>query len=241
MDSIHRFPLTIAIKQVIHLSHVIDLNIPQWPGDPPVEFETVAEREQDGYYLRRFSIGEHSATHINAPNSFYADGASIDQYPAQQLVVPSVVINICSQAAANPDYALAIADILAWEQQYGLVPAFSVVLLYTGWQSKWLDTEQFIKQDAIGGRHFPGFSREATGFLLSERQIAGVGIDTHGVDSGQDDTFASNRLVLAHRCIVLENLTNLDQLPPIGTTLVIGVLRLRGGSGSPAAVLALVP
>jgi kynurenine formamidase len=77
--------------------------------------------------------------------------------------------------------------------------------------------------------------------LLSQRQIAGVGIDTHGVDSGQDTTFATNLLVLEQPRIVLENLTNLDQLPAIGTILVIGVLRLLGGSGSPVAVLALLP
>lgn len=68
-----------------------------------------------------------------------------------------------------------------------------------------------------------------------------MGIDTHGVDPGQDNTFATNRLVLEKPRIILENLTNLDQLPPKGTTLAIGILRLRGGSGSPVGVLALVP
>ena len=87
--------------------------------------------------------------------------------------------------------------------------------------------------------HFPGFGSDATQFLITERQIAGVGIDTHGVDSGQDCNFTTNRLILAKPRIVLENLTNLDQLPPQGTTLIIGILRLRGGSGSPAAVMAL--
>ena len=232
---------SLKTKQVINLSHVIEPNIPQWPGDPPVEFETVASLEKDGYHLRRFSLGEHSATHINAPNSFYPDGMGIDQYPAESLIVPAVVIDVCEQAAANPDYALTIADVLMWEQQYGLVPSGSTVLLYTGWQSKWLDRNAFLNPDASGGFHFPGFGIEATQFILNERQIAGVGVDTHGVDSGQDGTFAINRLVLSQPRIVLENLTNLDKLPPLGTTLAIGVLRLQGGSGSPVAVLALVP
>jgi len=114
------------------------------------------------------------------------------------------------------------------------------VLLFTGWQSNWSDKAAFLNQDASGGLHFPGFGSEATQFLLLKRQIAGLGIDTHGVDSGQDTTFATNRLILEQPRIVLENLTNLDQLPAIGTTLVIGVLRLLGGSGSPVAVLALL-
>jgi kynurenine formamidase len=156
------------------------------------------------------------------------------------LIAQAVVIDIRQQAATNPDYALTISDVLAWEQQYGQIPAKSVVLLFTGWQSKWSDKTAFFNPDAGGGMHFPGFGSEATQFLLSQRQMAGVGIDTHGVDSGQDTTLATNHLVLEQPRIVLENLTNLDQLPAIGTILVIGVLRLLGGTGSPVAVLALV-
>ncbi|BCL38028.1 cyclase family protein [Nostoc sp. MS1] len=232
---------TIAYSRVIHLSHIIDPDIPQWPGDPNVEFTTVAQLPDDGYYLRRFSMGEHSATHINAPNSFYQSGMGIDQYPAQSLVVPAVVIDIQAAAAANADYQLTIDDIRTWEAQHSEIPIGHVVLLHTGWQNKWSDKNAFLNQDANGIMHFPGFGSEATQFLLNERQIAGVGIDTHGVDSGQDTNFSTNRLVLAQQGIVLENLTNLHQLPAKGTNLAISILRLRGGSGSPVGVLALVP
>lgn len=121
------------------------------------------------------------------------------------------------------------------------MPAGCVVVVYTGWQYKWSDRAAFLNSDALGELHFPGIASEAAQFLLQERQIAGVGIDTHGVDAGQDSTFATNRLVLEKPRIVLENLTNLDQLPPVGTTLVVGILRLQAGSGSPAAVMAFVP
>ncbi|EHC19531.1 cyclase family protein [Fischerella thermalis JSC-11] len=231
---------TITYSRVIHLSHVIDTNIPQWRGDPAVEFETVAEIETDGYYLRRFSLGEHSATHVNAPKSFYNSGAAIDQYAAESLVLPAVVINIQQQVAINPDYSLTVADILLWEKQHGEIPLGNLVLLYTGWQEKWCDRTAFINQDAQGNMHFPGFGSDAAEFLLNERHITGVGIDTHGIDSGQDTNFTINNLVLAKPRIVLENLTNLDQLPPKGATLVIGILRLRDGSGSPAGVMALI-
>ncbi|RAM49551.1 MAG: cyclase, partial [Hapalosiphonaceae cyanobacterium JJU2] len=214
--------------------------IPQWEGDPTVEFETVAEIEKDGYYLRRFSLGEHSATHINAPKSFDHAGVGIDQYSAESLVVPAVVINIQEQVRINPDYTLNIADILEWEEQFGEITNASVVLLYTGWQEKWCDRTAFMNPDSQGNMHFPGFSSDATEFLLHERHITGVGIDTHGVDSGQDTTFSTNCLVLEKPRIVLENLTNLDQLPPKGVTLVIGILRLKDGSGSPAGVMALI-
>lgn len=235
-----RQPSPVPPYHVIHLSHIIDTSISQWSGDPNVEFETVAEIEKDGYYLRRFSLGEHSSTHINAPKSFYEDGVGIDQYPAGSLVVPGVVIDVTQQVCQNPDYALSVADVIAWEEKHGEIENGSLVLLNTGWSGKWDDKSAFMNQDSEGNYHFPGFSRDATEFLLKERQIAGVGIDTHGIDPGLDTTFATNRLVLEKPRIVLENLTNLEQLPAKGAMIVIGVLKLQGGSGSPVGVLALV-
>jgi kynurenine formamidase/alkylation response protein AidB-like acyl-CoA dehydrogenase len=234
-------PHSSPYSRVIHLSHIIDTDIPQWQGDPPVKFDTVAELQKDGYYLRSFSLGEHSATHINAPKSFHSFGVGIDKYPAESLVVSAVVIDIRAQSAVNSDYVLTVADVLAWEEEYGEIPAGSVVILYTGWQEKWRDKNAFFNQDAQGSLHFPGFGSDATQFLLNERQIVGVGIDTHGVDSGQDTSFTINRLVLEKPRIVLENLTNLDQLPPRGAMLAIAPLLLQDGSGSPVGVLALVP
>lgn len=129
---------SITYTRVIHLSHVIDIDIPQCFRDPTVEFETVAELNNDGYYLRRFALGEHSATHINAPNSFHSYSMGIDQYPAQSLVVPAVVIDIRQATAVNSDYALTVADVLAWEEEYGEIPQGCVVILNTGWQKSGL-------------------------------------------------------------------------------------------------------
>jgi len=231
---------TVTYRQVIDLSHPIHPQIPLWEGDPPVEFETVAQLDSDGYYLRRFAMGEHSGTHINAPNSFFADAVGIDAYRPDSLIVPAIAIDIQTQAATNPDYCLTIDDVLLWEKEYGQIPENSVVLLHTNWQARWHNPKAFLNQDEHG-HHFPGFGADTTRFLLAERAIAGVGSDTHGVDSGQDTSFSTNKQVLANQGIVLENLANLDQLPPRGATLILGILRLQNGSGSPLSILALIP
>ena len=162
---------TITYSQVIHLSHIIDINIPQWPGDPPVEFTTVANIPEDSYYLRRLTIGEHSATHINAPKSFYPHSVGIDQYPAESLVLPGVVIDICADAMLNSDYALTVADVLAWEKKNGEIPPGSLVLPHTCWENKWSDKRAFLNRDPQGKMHFPGFSYDATEFLLEQRLL----------------------------------------------------------------------
>ena len=231
---------TIAYRQIIDLTHPIHPNIPIWPGDPATEFETVSQIEKDGYFLRKFSMGEHSGTHINAPSSFYTGGASIDSYSPQSLVSPAIAIDIREQSLTNPDYSLTIDDILNWERQHKLIEPGNLVLLYTGWQAKWDDERAFFNRDDREICHFPGFGKAATQFLLEERSIAGIGTDTHGVDPGQDESFAVNKLILEKQRIVLENLANLDLLPAADFTLAIGIIRLLGGSGSPVSVLAFV-
>ncbi|MEG4014432.1 MULTISPECIES: cyclase family protein [unclassified Microcoleus] len=231
---------TIAYRNIIDLTHAIHPNIPIWPGDPAIAFETVSQIEKHGYFLRKFSIGEHSGTHINAPNSFDPAGASVDNYEAQSLVSPAIAIDIREATVANPDYTLTVSDILNWEQQHKLIEPGKIVLLYTGWQEKWDNKQAFFNPDAGGICHFPGFGKAATQFLLEERSVAGIGTDTHGVDPGQDESFAVNKMVLGKQRIVLENLANLHLLPATDITLVIGILRLLGGSGSPVSVLAFV-
>ena len=234
------FPNTISYNRVVELSQTIHPNIPRWPGDPRVEFETVAQISDEGYRLRRISMGEHSGTHINAPSGFHEDGISIGGFSARSLIAPAVVMNAAESSVRNADYLETLEDVQVWEQQFGSVPEGSIVLLYSGWQEKWDIPEAFLNLDSNGAGHFPGFGIEAVQFLIAERGVGGIGIDTHGVDGGHDQKFAVNRLILKTPRIVLENLTNLDQLPPTGTMLAIGILRLAGGTGSPASVLALV-
>ncbi|NJD07514.1 MAG: cyclase family protein [Methylococcaceae bacterium] len=231
----------IRFSRIISLSHPITPAMPRWPGDPEVEFATVATREREGYFLRRFRLGEHSGTHVNAPLSFCPDGAAMDEMPPETWVVPAIVIDISRQCAADPDYCLSRSDVEHWEARNGPVSGGSCVLLQSGWSSRWHDGKAYLNLDDEGLPHYPGFSVEAAFYLLEARKAAGLGTDTPGVDAGVDNRFSINRLVLERQRIVLENLNGLDRLPAVGTTLIIGVLALEGGSGSPAAVTAVMP
>ncbi len=236
---------SINYRRVLDLSHQIHAGIPLWPGDPPVRFTTAATLESEGFRLRGFSMGEHSATHMNAPSSFHAEGIAIDAYSPESLVAPAVVLDVRDRAMLNGDYCLDANELAEWEKKWGPVPTGSVVLLGTGWSGKWSDPRVYLGYDSQGAMHFPGFGLAAARVLIEERRVAGLGIDTPGLDPGRDPTgqesFAVNKLLLEQPRIALENLANLDQLPPVGCTIVIGILRLKDGSGSPVSVLALVP
>ncbi len=231
----------IRYRRVVNLGHTIHPGMTGWPGDPPVVFEDAATLDREGYSLRRISLGEHTGTHLNAPASFHPGGATIDAYPAESLVRPAVVIDARTQAAGDADYLLTVDDLHAWENRHGAIPPGSLALLNTGWGQRWESGNDYLGIAADGAMRFPGFGLESAAFLLEQRGVAGIGIDTAGVDGGQDTTFAVNSLVLSEPRIVLENLTNLDLLPAVGSFLVIGALQLRDGGGSPASVLAFVP
>ena len=233
---------SIGYSRVVDLSHVISPQIPLWPGDPKVVFKVVATMKKDGYYLRSFTIGEHSATHMNAPNSFVSGNTeAITSYTAEQRVVPTIVIDARAQCAANADYQLTQQDVLAWEAKNGKIAPGSFVVMFTGWQDKWNDPKAFIGQDAKGDLHFPGFAGATSKWLVTDRQIAGVGIDTHGVDPGSDTSYATNTEMANTHKIAIECMANLDQLPAKGATLVLAPLQLQNGSGSPMDIIAFVP
>ena len=222
-----------SFSRVVDLSWPIQAGIPRWPGDPGVEFETVADFEKDGYFLRRFSMGEHSGTHLSAPAGFQPGAPGHEGFSPQDLVRQAIVI--------DPDYALTMNDVLDWESDHGPIPQGCIALLRTGWQAKWDSPSGYLGGTAAGQLHFPGFGLDAAQLLLDGRNVAGLGTDTAGVEPGADTGFSVSRMSLENRLVVLENLTNLDLLPAAGALLVVGLLRLEGGSGGPAAVTALVP
>ena len=232
---------SITFSKVIDLSWPVHTGIPRWPGDPSVEFETIADLEKDGYFLRRFSMGEHSGTHLSAPSSFHSGAPGHQVFTPQDMVRPAIVIDIVDHGEADRDYALTMNDVLDWESDHGPVPQGCVALLRTGWQAKWNNPPDYLGGSAADRLHFPGFGLDAARLLIEGRNVAGFGTDTAGAEPGAETGFPVSRLALGKLRIVLENLTSLDLLPPTGTLLVIGLLRLDGGSGGPASVTALVP
>jgi kynurenine formamidase len=226
--------------RAISLTHPIQEAIPVWPGDPYPSIEPVATISANGYFLQRLSLGEHSGTHLVAPRTYNARGASVDEIPQRMLVLPALVIDKSRSAARTPDFLLQPSDIDAWENRHGPIERGMLVLLNTGWDARWKEPEEFLNQDRDGQMHFPGFSPQAIEHLL-RRGVAGVGIDTHGIDGGLDASYAASRSLLGQTRIALENLAGLGRMPPRGALVFIGALPIVGGSGAPAHVLALVP
>jgi kynurenine formamidase len=164
----------------------------------------------------------------------------VDQIPAKQFFGPAVVLDVQAEGAKDADYQLPASRIEDWEKRHRPIPAGSIVLLRTGWASRWLDAQKYRNQDTQGKMHFPGFSFEA-GKLLIDRKVSGLGCDTMSIDYGASGDFAVHRLALGAGLYHLENLADLSGLPETGAFLVVAPIKLEGGSGGPVRVFALLP
>jgi kynurenine formamidase len=228
-----------TFRNVADLTHVLGTQFPLFPGAAPFRIEQAVSHDKDGYYGSILTYWEHSGTHMDAPVHFAPNGLFVDQLRIENLVVPAVVINITEKVRRDPDAVVTPDDIRAWERRYGRIPDNAAVLMASGWGARAGSVEAFRNTDSSGVMHFPGFGKEAIDFLLTERRIAGIGVDTLSLDHGPSKTFAVHYTLLPTNRWGLENLANLESIPPGGATLFVGAPKIASGSGGPTRVMAV--
>jgi kynurenine formamidase len=230
--------------RLISLSHVNDpatTNV--FPGDPPFELEVIATIPKDGYFLQFVKEGEHTGTHWGAPGHFNTGQPLADEMDPADLLLPAVKIDVRAQSRNNPDYAVTIDDLKAWERRHGRIPNESAVIIWTGWDSKW-GTPAYPNQDADGVLHQPGFSIPAVKWLIDTGRLGyrgATGTDTFSPDVGTDETYTVSKLVYQRHRISLEILANLKDLPATGAYILAGGHINKNGAGSTALIFGIVP
>jgi kynurenine formamidase len=179
-------------------------------------------------------------TQIDAPALFTGGGWTVGRIPPERLIAPLVILDLRTQARSNPDYQLSVEDISRWEKANGQIPFGSVVMALTGWETRWYSPEKYRNADSRGAMHFPGFSLDAVRFLVEARNTLGLGIDTESIDQGAASVREVRQYALAHGLYHLENVTNLEQVPPVGAVAVVAPTKLENSASGPVRVMALL-
>lgn len=226
--------------KVVDLAHPVSSRFPNFEGSTqsPFQAEVTSTIEKGGYYSRRYQTQEHFGTHVDAPAHFGPGQSTVDRLGPDKLFVPAVVLDIRPKAK-NADYALTVEDVLSWEKKHGMIERGSVVLLLTGWCARAGDMAAYRHADASGTMHFPSFSLEAAQFLVEKRQAIAFGIDNLSVDVGRSTDYPVHHYTQPRGLYHLENLANLEKLPP-RVFLIVAPIKLEGGSGGQARVWAVV-
>jgi len=235
--------------QWIDLSHDFSDQTIYWPTAEPFKFETVSAGMTDkGYYYSayKFCAAEHGGTHIDAPVHFSEGRKSVDQLEIDQLTGPAIKIDVSSKATSNRDYLVSPSDLESWESAHGKIPDGVIVLLYTGWSQYWPDKSKYLGTTKLGAEgvaelHFPGLAPEAARWLADNRKIKAIGLDTASIDFGQSQLYESHRTLMGNNIPAFENVTNLERVPDTGSFVIALPMKIKGGSGGPLRIIALVP
>lgn len=242
-------PLKFPDGAWIDLSHDFSDETVYWVTAEPFKRTTVAEGQTDkGYYYSayNFSSAEHGGTHIDSPVHFAEGRKTVDQIPLNQLIAPAVKIDVSQKASTDRDYQITTDDIKNWETANGKIPEWSIVLFQTGFGKYWPDKKNYLgtgqKGDAaVKDLHFPGLDSDAAKWLVENRKIYAVGIDTASIDHGQSTTFGAHVALMSLNIPAFENVANLDKLPAKGFHVFALPMKIKGGSGAPLRIVAFIP
>ena len=232
---------------VVDLSHEYSDQSIFWPTAETFKLEKVADGvTPQGYYYaaNNFESAEHGGTHVDAPVHFAQGKWSVDQIPVQQMIGDAAVVDVSAVAATQPDYQVAVADLEAWEQAHGSMNG-TIVLIRTDYSKRWPDAAKYLGtaergEGAVPKLHFPGLHPDAAKWLVANRTVKAVGIDTASLDYGQSTMFETHRVLYERNIPGLENLSNLDRLPAHGATVIALPMKIKGGSGAPLRAIAVV-
>lgn len=234
--------------RMVDLTHAFDSSTVYWPTSPSAfALTSLAKGPTPGgwfYSANAFGAPEHGGTHLDAPIHFSDSGQTSDAIPLDRFIAPAVVIDVSDSAAADPDYAVTAADVEAFEAKHGTIAQGTIVLVRTGWSTRWPDRKAYLGDDTPGDAsrlHFPSFGPAAARLLVEERRVATLGADVASIDVGASTTFEVHRIAAARNVIGLENLTSLDMLPSTGAFVIALPMKISGGSGGPLRAVALVP
>ena len=234
--------------RIVDLTYAFDANSVYWPTAQQFKLETDFEGMTDkGYFYSayRYSAAEHGGTHLDSPVHFAKGRYTVDELPLQQLIGAAIVIDVTAQCAANPDYLVSAADFQNWEKRNGRIPPGTIVLLRTGFGKFYPDPKKYLGTEergaeAVAKLHFPGLDPAAARWITQNRSIKAIGLDTASIDHGQSTLFESHRTLFEKNIPAFENVANLDQLPAKGFSVIALPMKIKGGSGGPLRIIAIL-
>ncbi len=234
--------------KIVDLTYSFDESTIYWPTAEGFKLEVVSKGFTDkGYFYsaNNFYAAEHGGTHLDAPIHFYKNRMSADEIPLENLIGNAVVIDVSEQCLNDRNYLISIDDFKDWEKENGVIPDKTIILLKTGDGKYWPDRIKYMGTDergaeAVAKLHFPGLHPDAAGWLVNERNIKAIGIESPSIDYGQSKYFKSHVILTKNNIPIFENMANLEMLPTKNFTVIALPMKIKGGSGGPLRIIALL-
>ncbi len=203
--------------KIVDLSVPVNENTPAYPGDPKIKIEKIGTFDDDTYNDHKVSFGIHSSgTHIDAPFHMVADGKSLEQIHISQFVGRGRLIKVEDKFDIDAVKKAGIQE-------------EDIVLFHTGFSQFYGQDDQYYGEDR------PEMSEEIANYL-AEKKVKMIGLDMCSPDK---EPFKIHRILLGNEVLIIENLTNLDQLE--GKEFMVYALPINLQlDGGPARVIAQI-
>jgi len=216
-------------QMIIDLSHNLDDTTPFFAGLPAAEITVHAAIPPEhppgtpgAGNLSSLKTNLHVGTHMDAPFHFYHRGPTIDQIALERCIGQALLIDL-TEKHANEE--ITAADL---EPYRAAMQATPKVILHTGWAKQWKQPNYFDD--------FPVIGVDAAK-LLVECGVDLVGVDTPSVDN---PPYSTHFVLLGSHLLIVENLTNLDQIGQDHFQFIAIPLKITGRDASPVRVVALI-
>ncbi|MBW1852237.1 MAG: cyclase family protein [Deltaproteobacteria bacterium] len=210
--------------ETVDLSHSISQGMPVYPGTEPPIFTTACTYDEDGFIESKITLYSHTGTHLDAPAHIMQGEKTLDQFTVDHFVGKGSVLDLRS----TQKQTIELEDLQPYQH---LIKESEFILLLTGWSRFWNEEAYF--------RGYPILSPEAAQWLCSFT-LKGLGVDMISVDEEGSTVFPIHRILLESDIVVIENLTNLESLPPSGFTFLCVPLKIERADGSPVRAVAMV-
>lgn len=232
----------ISTRKRVDLTHSISPTTPVWQGFGQATFTAASDPktyrpyslEQDRFRTTFYSMVGQYGTHVDPPAHFHAKGITLDQIPLTEMILPLVVFDITPLLGKDPNHALTVQDIQAWEKKNGPVPAGAFAALRTDMSKDWTTNPERFKRYP-----FPAWSLDAIKFLFEQRHITAIGHES--LDTDTTETMDSETWVLGQGHYQIEVMDHLDEVPATGALIVVTWPKVENGLGFPARAFAILP
>lgn len=190
------------------------------------QLEHILTHEKDGKMVSRFTVGNHSGTHTDAPLHFIRDGSTIDKVPMDCLIGPASLVNV------SPVEEMGIITAEQLERGGGHVQEGDILVVRTGWSSRLETPEYFLKA--------PGFSEDAA-YWMVDRGIRHVAVELPGVDlpacywaQCKHGSNPIHKILLGNGIYITEYLQNLEMVKKDRFLFAVLPLKIAEAEGAPS-------
>jgi len=190
---------------------------PVYEGNAPLFFDFMLDmRKGDGVTLSKYSLGAHSGTHIDAPQHFIRDGASVDKVPLDPLIGPARVIDIPDSVQSIDATEL---NRHKWKGAERLI--FRTRSSVRGWMSSPIFHHDFayVAPDAAQ--------------LIADAGVKLVGIDYISIEQFGGPAPLTHRILLGKGIPIIEGFA-LETIAPGDYDLIVLPIKVAGHEGAPA-------